>query len=260
MPPMRTNLTRMVLELIAHRGWTRRYVENTASAVEAALGVGARHVEVDVQLSSDGVPFLFHDRDLRRICDAAGALHERSAADLEALRAFEPERFGERFADQPLTRLADLVALFDAYPERRAFIELKRASLEVFGAAAVLDAVLPLLEPLRERCCLISFDHAVLGAVRARGDWAVGPVLDDWGQLAGDELRELQPEVVFCNLWRLPDEPQLRVPSGALAVYEVDDPDLARSLNERGVDLIETFAVGELLAALREPRPAGDLE
>ena len=253
MPRAGATLTFMVPELIAHRGWTRHYVENTSAAVKAALEVGARHVEVDVQLSSDGVPFLFHDRDLLRICAAPGALHERSAAELDDLRACEPERFAERFSEQPLTRLADLVRLFETYPDRHAYIELKRASLEAFGAAAVLDAVLPLLAPLRERCCLISFDHAVLGSARARGDWSVGPVLEHWDQLAGDELIELQPEVVFCNLWRLPDEDPLRVPSGSLAVYEVDEPALALSLAQRGVDLIETFAIGELLAALNPP-------
>ena len=250
--PGRT-LARMLPELIAHRGWTRRFVENTARAVEAALEVGAQHVEVDVQLSSDGVPFLFHDRDLLRICGVPGALHERSATELATLRAFEPERFAERFSDQPLTRLEELVRLLEAYPDRHAFIELKRASLEVFGASAVLDAVLPLLEPLRERCCLISFDHAVLASARARGAWSVGPVLESWDQLEGAQLRELQPETVFCNLWRLPDEDPLRIPSGALAVYEVDDPALALSLARRGVELVETFAIGEMLGALRQP-------
>ena len=39
--------------------------------------------------------------------------------------------------------------------------------------------------------------------------------------------------------------------SGAkVAVYEVDDAETARKLTARGVDLIETFAIGELRAAL----------
>ena len=240
----------MVPELVAHRGWTRRYVENTARALEAALEIGAPHVEVDVQLSRDGVPYLFHDRDLTRICGAEGALGERDSRDLDRLRALDAERFGERFADQPLARLTDLVALLERFDDRHAFVELKRASLEVFGSDAVLDAVLPVLAPVAERCTLISFDIPVLQAARARGVRSLGPVLEDWGQLAAEALVELRPEVVFCNLLRLPDQDPFVVPSGKLAVYEVDDADLARSLAARGVELIETFAVGELLEAL----------
>jgi len=243
----------MLPELVAHRGWTRRYVENTVTALQAALAVGAPYVELDVQLSRDGVPFLFHDRDLERICGVSGPLHERSADDLDALRASEPERFGTQFQSEPLARLATLPPLLEAHPGSRAFVELKRASIEVFGPEAVLDAVLPILESVRERCCLISFDHAILTLARARGGWSVGPVLDEWAQLESPELIALAPEFVFCNLWRLPDEDPIRIPSGILAVYEVDDPALARALGARGVGLVETFAVGEMLAALEAP-------
>jgi len=51
--------------LVAHRGWQRRYPENTLPAIKGALDAGARYIEVDVQLSADGVPVLFHDRTLQ---------------------------------------------------------------------------------------------------------------------------------------------------------------------------------------------------
>ena len=70
--------------LVAHRGWTRRAPENTLAALDAALGVGAGWVEVDVQLARDGVPFLFHDRTLERVTGAEGPLGARTAAELAA--------------------------------------------------------------------------------------------------------------------------------------------------------------------------------
>jgi len=254
MSPGGANLARMIPELVAHRGWTRRYVENTASALEAALEVGAAYVEVDVQLSSDRVPFLFHDRDLERICGVAGPLHGRPAAALADLRAADRERFGERFRDEPLAGLPGLVELLGRYPDRHAFVELKRSSIEVFGPDGMLDAVLPLLEPVAERCTLISFDVPVLHRARARGVRAVGPILEHWDQRADESVHSLAPQVVFCNVLRLPGEGALDVPGGRLAVYEVDDPGLALELGRRGVALVETFAVGELLAALSDAR------
>ncbi|MGF1546037.1 MAG: glycerophosphodiester phosphodiesterase family protein, partial [Thiotrichales bacterium] len=64
----------MTFDLVAHRGYALRYPENTLPAIEAALAAGARYVEIDVQLSADQVPVLFHDRSLMRMCEVTGAL------------------------------------------------------------------------------------------------------------------------------------------------------------------------------------------
>lgn len=243
--------------LVAHRGWTRRYPENTGAAVRGALEVGAEWVEVDVQLAADRVPHLFHDRTLARMTGARGALHELDSAALSGLRASEPGRFGARFAEEPVAELEGCVELVRAAPGAQLFVELKRCSIEVFGAEAVLDAVLPRLAPLEDRAWLISFDLGVLARARARCGLRLGPVLEDWGQLESTPVRALAPEVVFCNVLRLPAAGGLELESGALAVYEIDEPERARELFARGAGWIETFAVGELLEALRAVEEAG---
>ncbi|MFB7663260.1 glycerophosphodiester phosphodiesterase [Kitasatospora sp. NPDC056138] len=52
---------------VAHRGDPYRHRENTLPSVESALAAGADAVEVDVQLTRDGVPVLLHDRTLDRL-------------------------------------------------------------------------------------------------------------------------------------------------------------------------------------------------
>ncbi|GAA0671238.1 glycerophosphodiester phosphodiesterase [Kitasatospora atroaurantiaca] len=52
---------------VAHRGDPYRFRENTLASVESALAAGADAVEVDVQLTRDGVPVLLHDRTLERL-------------------------------------------------------------------------------------------------------------------------------------------------------------------------------------------------
>jgi glycerophosphoryl diester phosphodiesterase len=236
-------------ELIAHRGYARCFPENTLVSVQAALEVGARCVEVDVQLSRDRVPFLMHDRTLERMCAESGPLGERMAVELETLCAAERERFGERFADEPLASLSSFVALVARAPGVHAFVELKRASIEQFGCDAVLDAVLPRLEPLGRRCTLISFDTDVLRRARARGPRRLGPVLIHWSQFADGEVSELAPDVIFCDLEKLP--PDARFPDGVpFAIYEVDRPELALDLAARGARFVETFAIREMLEAL----------
>jgi glycerophosphoryl diester phosphodiesterase len=63
---------------IAHRGLHDRskgVIENTPSAFAAAIEHGYA-IECDVQLSSDGVPFIFHDDEFGRLTRATGRSDE----------------------------------------------------------------------------------------------------------------------------------------------------------------------------------------
>ena len=64
-------------ELVAHRGYPRHYPENTLIGIEAAIRAGAAYVEVDIQLSSDQVPLLYHDSDMQRLSGKPGAVSGR---------------------------------------------------------------------------------------------------------------------------------------------------------------------------------------
>lgn len=235
--------------LIAHRGWQRRFPENTLPAIEGALRAGARYVEVDVQLSQDREPVLFHDRTLRRICRRRGAIHHYTLAQLRAFSAYEPDRFGDRFLGTALPHLRDLVDLLERYPDSHLFLEIKRTAVLKFGAAAVYDALLPWLGPIAGRCTFISFSFEFLQYAAQRGWPALGPVLNSWEEIDSPTLAALRPAVVFCDVQQLPANRDLRTIPFALAVYEVDQSDAAQALLARGVRWIETFAVGELLAA-----------
>jgi glycerophosphoryl diester phosphodiesterase len=56
-------------EIIAHRGGQHYAPENTVIAAVYANQIGAYGMEIDVQLSVDGVPFLLHDETLERTTD-----------------------------------------------------------------------------------------------------------------------------------------------------------------------------------------------
>ncbi|MEM8849572.1 MAG: glycerophosphodiester phosphodiesterase family protein [Pseudomonadota bacterium] len=51
--------------------------------------VQVEQIEVDGQLSADGVPVIFHDAKLDRVTDRIGPLAARSAAELKALNIFQ---------------------------------------------------------------------------------------------------------------------------------------------------------------------------
>lgn len=241
----------MVAErLIAHRGWQRRFPENTLPALRGAIEAGARRLEFDVQLDAEGHPWLCHDPTLQRLCNDPRDICELPGSVLAGLSAHEPERFGRRFLGTPLARLADAVALLQAHPEVTAYCELKRHSLRRHGAEAMLAAVRPLLAPLADRCVLISFDLPVLQSARRQGWPRIGAVLEHWEQRHDPALAALAPELVFADLRLLPRPlPPLPWP---LAIYEVDAADTAAALLAEGAACIETFAIGELLQTVKE--------
>lgn len=243
-------------QLVAHRGWPRHYPENTLIGVEAAIAAGACHVEVDVQVSRDRVPVLFHDRDLRRLCGANGGVHTRRYEELWALRVAERERFGDRFKDVHITRLAELGHLLARHPEVTAFIELKRISLERFGVETLLTLVRRSLKPALGQCVLISYSLEALVTARDRGWPRLGAVIDHWQERRQELIGRIRPQFIFCDVEGLPREGRLQIEGTKLVIFEVADPPMALALAARGVDFIETFAVGEMLAEFSRLAPA----
>jgi glycerophosphoryl diester phosphodiesterase len=72
---------------LAHRGLhdaAAGRIENSMSAFESAVAAGYG-VELDVQLSADGVAMVFHDAMLDRLTDARGPVRARAAKSLAAI-------------------------------------------------------------------------------------------------------------------------------------------------------------------------------
>jgi glycerophosphoryl diester phosphodiesterase len=60
-------------------------IENSPSAIKAAVAAGYG-IEIDLQLSSDGVAMVFHDETLDRLTAATGPVNARTAAELGQIR------------------------------------------------------------------------------------------------------------------------------------------------------------------------------
>ena len=87
---------------VSHRGAAGLAPENTLAAVGAGVNSGARFVEIDVRLTSDGVPVLMHDSSLDRTTDGTGRVNERTweyVRHLDAGTHFSPEFKGEPVPD-----------------------------------------------------------------------------------------------------------------------------------------------------------------
>lgn len=238
--------------VVAHRGLQRLYPENTRASVRAALDAGLGHVEIDVQMSADGVPVLHHDADLARLCGRPGDLRRLPWSRLRRLAVPEPGRFGRRYASERLASLEDLAAELAGRPAFTLFVELKEESLKPFGRERMLAAVAAALRPIHARCVLISFDLPVLSLARQATRFRVGPVLRGLGQLKLPALRALRPDWVFCSSTLLPRRGRLDRLFGRArgCVYEVPEAAKARALFGRGLHAVETFRADSLAQEL----------
>jgi glycerophosphoryl diester phosphodiesterase len=70
---------------IAHRGASAYAQENSLAAIRKAAELGADMVEVDVRLTADRVPVIFHDDSLKRLYGAAGMVSEFTLEDLSRM-------------------------------------------------------------------------------------------------------------------------------------------------------------------------------
>src|SRR3954469_16782550 len=80
-------MTKLFDRPIAHRGLHDRskgVIENSRSAFAAAIERGYA-IECDVQLSCDGVPFIFHDDDFNRLTEATGRSDARPIVEVKKL-------------------------------------------------------------------------------------------------------------------------------------------------------------------------------
>jgi glycerophosphoryl diester phosphodiesterase len=127
----------------AHRGlWRGRTPENSIAAFEAARAAGVG-VELDVRLTADGVPVVFHDAGLERMCGHRELL-ARVASD---------ELAGHQLPDgSPIPTLAQALAIMGDLP---VLIELK-----VDGAGGeIADRVASAIEGLAGLYGVMSFDE-----------------------------------------------------------------------------------------------------
>lgn len=93
--------------VIAHRGASAYCPENTMTAFERAVELDADMIELDVVLSKDGVPVIFHDAKLNKHTNGKGFVGKRTLRELKTLDA--GAWFSSEFAGQQIPTLEEVL-------------------------------------------------------------------------------------------------------------------------------------------------------
>ncbi len=237
--------------VIAHRGLSSRFPENTMRSIREALRLRVDAIEIDVRSTKDGVLILMHDETLDRTTDGRGAVGELTWSEISRLDAgswMSPDFAGERVPrlDEVLAEVAGRVVLH---------IEVK----EPATVRRIVHTVK--LHKAEEWVVIASFHEEAL--TRSRQLEPRIPVTLIAGPLQverGGGPENLIFRAVARGACGLALHHSLitrdlthyaRARNMSLVAWTVNDPSEARRLAEAGVGAIVTDAPDNIAAALR---------
>lgn len=225
-------------KVIGHRGACAYAPENTVAGIQTAASLGVEWVELDVKITRDGVPIIFHDDDLERITGVSGLVAQATYDELRDLDA--GSWFGDSFASARIPTLEEAIDVILKH-DLGLNLEIKPCpGREKETAEVALDHLSQYWDD-PTKILISSFQHVSLeAAMDLTPDWARGLLIggeempENWKDMA-DYL-----DVKTLNLGSrlvtraIADEVMdLELP---LLVYTVNDPMEARNLQRLGVD------------------------
>jgi len=239
--------------LIAHRGLPDLYPENTLLSIEQAIRSGARAVEFDIQMTTDKIPILFHDTTLIRMTGKAGLVMKKTWDQLQEYRASYPNRFTQTYAQVPISSLDEAVDIFTKHPAVCPCIEIKQESAEYFGLKTMVNAIVKTADPVLDRALFLSFNRDVIAYLHSLGIRHTGWALENYDTRARTAARDLKPEVLVCDINKLPDSGKIFWPGPwSWMVYHTEDPATARHYFNAGAAYVETDNIRQMAESLPE--------
>lgn len=128
--------------VIAHRGASAYYPENTLPSFEGAIAMGADMVELDVQFTSDKEVVVFHDEKISRCTNGRGKIANHTLAELRKLDA--GSWFDKKFQN---TRIPTLSEVLDVCKNKIAVnIEIKTEAVSKMFLGGIEEESLKIVE------------------------------------------------------------------------------------------------------------------
>ena len=144
---MKSYLNYSGVAVLAHRGGSFESFENTIESFYYSQSLGCKFIETDVQISSDGIPYIFHDETLTRLLGKNDVFSNLDSSEIEDLRIFESHKIPR--LDETLQTFPDMYFQIDVKTD-----EVAMPALEVIHKCRAED-----------RVCIASFNSSRLSKV-----------------------------------------------------------------------------------------------
>ncbi len=250
--------------VVGHRGASATHPENTLEAFEAAIAAGAQAVELDIRLSADGVPIVFHDLNTSRVTGRAGMVNELTLEEIRALDASGARGIGVRVPSfrevlLALTGRVGIIVEIKNRPGEPTYDSPKEAglaaTLEELGGSGFDGPVL-----------VVSFNPPSIERCRRWAPQIQSGFLVPPGVPLDEAIRYCEGE---GHVWVLPRADEVLAAGRAFveeahgarlraATWTVDDPETATELFSWDIDAVATNDPAAIVPVRpRRPGPAG---
>ena len=232
-------------EIVAHRGVPEGVPENTIAAFQRAMDLGADGIELDVRLSRDQVPVVFHNFYLDEGTNTSGPVFAHTSAELCEVRLL-----GGRGETPKERRIPTLREVLEAFAGRLGLeIEIKGPELEspeivarelqpfrnLWDTMEVTSYEPALLLDIGQRCQGLATDLIQ----RPSEDWmkldVVAYVAVHAARLAGARAVHLHPAQLSPDVVKTVRAAGLEVHSGF-----ANDADALRMMDQLGIPKFDT--------------------
>jgi len=149
------------MKIWAHRGASGHAPENTIPAFELADQLGADGIELDVQLTKDGIPVVIHDETVDRVSDRKGWVKDYTLEQLKELNV------NQRFPAWGRVQVPTLAEVYDFVARTDLTVNLELKNGLVFQEG-LEEKVLRLAEEkgISDRIIYSSFNHYSMRKIR----------------------------------------------------------------------------------------------
>ncbi|MFT5758159.1 MAG: glycerophosphoryl diester phosphodiesterase [Alteromonadaceae bacterium] len=236
----------MSIQWVAHRGECQSKIENTLSSINDAIKSGITNIEIDVQLSKDGIPVLFHDRNLSRMAKRNDTITALDSSVIQQLILAPDNNAHLDQKTDKIPTLSDVVTLIGQHPKITLFVEVKKINFLTFSYQNVYKKIVDTLNPILSQTVIISFSYRFLMLCRHQCQQNIGYVLPSWQQFNKKMLTKLQPKYIFCDELIIPKTFQFKNTTIHWVLYEISDISQAKYYVNRGVQYLESFHTGKL--------------
>ncbi|WP_142715175.1 glycerophosphodiester phosphodiesterase [Fodinibius sediminis] len=229
--------------VIAHRGASAYYPENTMAAFRGAVAMNSDMIELDVMLSSDGVPVVFHDARLEEHTTGRGLLTDYS---LPALRALDAGSwFGSPFAGSRIPTLEEVLEFASDTIALNIEIKTEAVSKQQGG---VEEKCLELVEAhgMKEHVLFSSFDYRAVTHLKTLDPAVPVALLYNRslsnGKMPSNLVATYRADAFNCSYREFTKKWRKNIREHKIPhfVYTVDRPRQMRKLLAAGVDGIFT--------------------
>ncbi len=141
----------MSVRIIAHRGFSGVYPENTLLAFKKAIELCVDEIEFDIKMTKDGIPVIIHDETIDRTTNGKGRICDLT---LKEIKSFDAGiKFGEEFKGLKIPTFEEAL---DIIPEE---IEL---NLHTMTNPDLIEKMLKILNDRKRENFYLAIDSSLI--------------------------------------------------------------------------------------------------